>query len=48
MPEDACGEYGAPVDSRVYFEFHAENKSKFAWVYVGQDTPLFDEQSLDF
>ncbi|MFN8389904.1 MAG: hypothetical protein U0136_06415 [Bdellovibrionota bacterium] len=47
IPAEACGAYGAPVDSRAYFEFHA-GKDHFAWVVVGQDTPLFDEQSLEF
>ena len=48
MPEESCGAYGAPVDSRAYFEFHEDSKGRFAWVSVGQDTPLFDEQSLVF
>lgn len=48
MPEQTCGQYGLPVDSRAYFEFHTGNKEEFAWVMVGQDTPLFDEQSLGF
>jgi len=48
MPEDSCGNYGLPVDSRAYFEFHAKSPGTFAWVVIGQDTPLFDEQSLQF
>lgn len=48
MPEETCGEYGAPVDSRAYFEFHSDSPATFAWVVIGQDTPLFDEQSLAF
>jgi len=48
MPPDSCGSYGLPVDGRAYFEFHDSSNSQFAWVDGGQDTPLFDEQSLDF
>lgn len=48
MPENSCGAYGVPVDSRSYFEFHPGSKESFAWVVIGQDTPLFDEQSLEF
>ena len=48
MPENSCGYYGLPVDSVAYFEFHSKNPGMFAWVVIGQDTPLFDEQSLKF
>ena len=48
IPENACGRYGLPFDSRAYFEFHSGSKKNFAWVIIGQNTPLFDEQSLDF
>lgn len=48
IPEPSCGDYGAPEDSRAYFEFHSFSPNSFAWVVIGQDTPLFDEQSVVF
>ncbi len=49
IPDLPCGEYGLDFDSQSYFEYHAaENKSRFAMVFIGQDTPLFDEKSLSF
>ena len=48
-PRDfGCGEYGKG-QAAVYFEYHpAESKTRFLWVDAGQDTPLFDENSITF
>ena len=48
-PRDfGCGDYGKG-QSTVYFEYHpAESKTRFIWVDAGQDTPLFDENSIEF
>ncbi len=48
MPAESCGTYGLPVDSRAYFEFHSYSENRFAWVIAGQDSLLFDEQSLEW
>ncbi len=49
IPDLPCGEYGLDFDSQSYFEYHpAENPRRFAMVFIGQDTPLFDEKSLSF
>ena len=48
MPEESCGDHGLPVDGRAYFEFHEKSPGMFAWIMLGQDRPLFDEQSLEF
>lgn len=42
-----CGEWGDVMDGIQYFEAHPESGvRKVLFVRVGQDTPLFDEQTL--
>jgi len=49
IPDLPCGIYGMDFDSESYFEYHpAENPRHFAFVFIGQDTPLFDEKSIKF
>jgi hypothetical protein len=43
IPEPPCGEWGDSPDGIQYFEVHP---SKIFFVRVGQDIPLFDEQTL--
>ncbi|HEV2722474.1 MAG TPA: hypothetical protein VG323_20805 [Thermoanaerobaculia bacterium] len=43
VPPPPCGEWGASPDGIQYFEVHP---SKIFFVRVGQDIPLFDEQTL--
>jgi hypothetical protein len=43
IPEPPCGEWGASADGIQYFEVHP---TKVFFVRVGQDIPLFDEQTL--
>jgi hypothetical protein len=43
VPEPPCGEWGASADGIQYFEVHPK---KILFVRVGQDIPLFDEQTL--
>ena len=47
-PRDfGCGEYGKG-QATLYFEYHpAESKTKYLWVDVGQDEPLFDQNSIE-
>jgi hypothetical protein len=43
IPEPPCGEWGDSPDGIQYFEVHP---TKIFFVRVGQDIPLFDEQTL--
>jgi len=43
VPEPPCGPWGDAPDGIQYFEVHP---TKVFFVRVGQDTPLFDEQTL--
>jgi hypothetical protein len=43
VPEPPCGEWGFSADGIQYFEVHPK---KILFVRVGQDIPLFDEQTL--
>jgi len=43
VPEPPCGEWGDWPDGIQYFEVHP---AKVFFVRVGQDIPLFDEQTL--
>jgi hypothetical protein len=48
VPEPACGDLGDWPDGIQYFEVHPESAArKILFVTVGQDTPLFDEQTLE-
>ncbi len=40
-----CGAYGVR-DATQYFEFHKRRPEQMWFVRVGQDAPLFDEESL--
>jgi len=47
VPEPACGEYGDQPDGVQYFEVSTKSSSrKVLFVRIGQDEPLFDEQTL--
>jgi hypothetical protein len=47
VPDPACGDRGDAPDGIQYFETHPSSTvRKILFVRVGQDTPLFDEQSL--
>jgi hypothetical protein len=47
IPEPPCGEWGAAPDGIQYFEVHPGSKvRKVLFVRVGQDEPLFDENTL--
>lgn len=48
VPYDViCGDHGKASEGEAYFEYHpAEATNKFLYVIVGQDTPLFDENSI--
>lgn len=48
IPYDTiCGDHGQWAAGVAYFEYHpAESKTKFIYVIVGQDEPLFDENSI--
>lgn len=49
VPPPPCGDLGESAGSLTYFEFHAlENPRRFAFVWAGQDAPLFDETRLKF
>jgi hypothetical protein len=45
VPDPPCGPWGESPDGVQYFEVH-EGARRILFVRVGQDTPLFDEQSL--
>jgi hypothetical protein len=45
--DPACGDFGDMPDGIQYFEVQPDNGSrKVLFVRIGQDTPLFDEQTL--
>lgn len=47
VPEPPCGPYGTSPDGIQYFETQPESGvAKVLFVRVGQDEPLFDEQTL--
>jgi hypothetical protein len=47
VPEPPCGDYGDAPDGIQYFEAQPASASqKVLFVRVGQDEPLFDEQTL--
>ena len=47
VPEPPCGEWGTDPDGIQYFETQpASGARKFLFVRVGQDQPLFDEETL--
>lgn len=50
IPRDPCGEYGISGNGFIrYFEYHPEeSKTKYIFVRVGQDAPLFDEKTIRF
>ncbi|MEP6567949.1 MAG: hypothetical protein ABJB10_22660, partial [Mesorhizobium sp.] len=41
-----CGEWGEAPDGIQYFEVQSSEPGKLLFVRVGQDEPLFDEQTL--
>jgi hypothetical protein len=48
VPEPPCGPYGDAPDGIQYFETQPKSGvAKILFVRVGQDEPLFDEQTLD-
>ena len=47
VPDPPCGDWGESPDGIGYWEAQpARNRRKLLFVRVGQDTPLFDEQTL--
>jgi hypothetical protein len=46
VPEPPCGDWGEMPDGIQYFEVPAGEGRKLLFVRVGQDEPLFDEQTL--
>jgi len=46
IPDPPCGDWGEMPDSIVYFEVPEGEVRKVLFVRVGQDEPLFDEQTL--
>ncbi|ESY83020.1 hypothetical protein X740_03515 [Mesorhizobium sp. LNHC221B00] len=46
VPEPPCGDWGEMPDGIQYFEVPAGEGQKVLFVRVGQDEPLFDEQTL--
>ena len=47
VPEPPCGEWGTAPDGIQYFETQpARGARRFLFVRVGQDQPLFDEETL--
>jgi hypothetical protein len=47
VPDPPCGDWGDAPDGIQYFETHpASGVAKVLFVRVGQDEPLFDEQTL--
>ncbi|MFC4310735.1 hypothetical protein ACFPN2_16700 [Steroidobacter flavus] len=47
VPEPACGEWGEQPEGIQYFEVSTKTSArKLLFVRVGQDEPLFDEQTL--
>ena len=45
--EPPCGEWGDAPDGIQYFEVPSRDTRKLLFVRVGQDEPLFDEQTLE-
>ena len=41
-----CNNYGVGVSGIRYFEIHKNNKNKIIFMEIGQDRPLFDEDSI--
>ncbi|WP_266160886.1 hypothetical protein, partial [Dyella silvatica] len=47
VPEPPCGDWGEGPDGVAYFEAQpSRNPHKLLYVNVGQDEPLFDDNSL--
>lgn len=46
VPEPPCGDWGEMPDGIQYFEVPAGEGRRVLFVRVGQDEPLFDEQTL--
>lgn len=46
VPEPPCGGWGEMPDGIQYFEVPAGGARKLLFVRIGQDEPLFDEQTL--
>lgn len=46
VPDPPCGDWGEMPDGIQYFEVPAGEGHKLLFVRVGQDEPLFDEQTL--
>ena len=46
VPEPPCGDWGEMPDGIQYFEVPAGEGWKVLFVRIGQDEPLFDEQTL--
>ncbi|TGR33038.1 hypothetical protein EN784_31960 [bacterium M00.F.Ca.ET.141.01.1.1] len=46
VPEPPCGDWGEMPDGIQYFEVPAGEGRKVLFMRVGQDEPLFDEQTL--
>jgi hypothetical protein len=46
VPEPPCGDWGEMPDGIQYFEIPAGEVRKLLFVRIGQDEPLFDEQTL--
>lgn len=46
VPEPPCGDLGEMPDGIRYFEVPAGEGRKLLFVRIGQDEPLFDEQTL--
>ena len=45
IPDPPCGDWGDSLDGIQYFEVHPSSQ-KILFIRVGQDIPLFDEQTL--
>ncbi|MFD2057543.1 hypothetical protein ACFSQT_32010 [Mesorhizobium calcicola] len=46
IPDPPCGDWGEMPDGIQYFEVPAGAAQKLLFVRIGQDEPLFDEQTL--
>lgn len=46
VPDPPCGDWGEMPDGIQYFEVPAGETQKLLFVRIGQDQPLFDEQTL--
>ncbi|WP_245267601.1 hypothetical protein [Mesorhizobium sp. WSM1293] len=46
IPEPPCGDWGEMPDGMQYFEVPAGEGHSLLFVRIGQDEPLFDEQTL--